>query len=339
MRIALRVLLYLVAAASFVSGAYVLAVEVGIRAGEERAKIEPARPQPPMYDSVLRAVEGASPAGLALGLGGVVLGLLLARPFATIRVGARGDDRKRTLQDIVNDAFHQDQNVRLEAVSALSKLCKPQTIPALIRALRDNVTRVRGQACEGLENMTGMTFDFMDVAPKSARDKAVLRWTEWWKRNERAILSGADPRSLAEEGAASSGEEQDFDAMVAAAAERASGRPSSRVGPAIPTPSPEPRPPAAPAPVPSPPGEDVPAVPDSPGDAPPSGGVGAPGAPPTPGGVGRVTPVPGSISLGEYVRKKRERESSRVGKPVPKPPGPAGPKGKDDDIRFEPGDV
>ena len=92
-----------------------------------------------------------------------------------------------------------DPDVRLDAATSLRRAVDASTIPSLIGALMDPAEAVRGQACEALADITGETFDFVDIGPESMRAESVAMWRAWWRQNKDAILSGADPRKLAAE--------------------------------------------------------------------------------------------------------------------------------------------
>jgi hypothetical protein len=156
----------------------------------------------PLVEQLRLAVTGADPKQLAVGGALALAGLLLARPVfsISIRFGRRRKARrgkKLSLEQAVEELRSADPEVRLDAVNDLLSAAAPSTIPALVRALGDPTTKVRGQACEALANMTGETFDFVDIAPESVRAESVAAWKAWWRENKEAILSGTDPRDVA----------------------------------------------------------------------------------------------------------------------------------------------
>ena len=199
MKIILKLLQYLVALALVVAGAYVMAIALAL--GLANAKVEVKPVTVAEFPQLLRTgAEHADPRALAAGAVIAVLGLLVARPVLSVRLGRRGKrDREKTLEATLQDLGDADSRVRLAAAEALTEAAQPSTIPALIRALRDSVGKVRGQAAEALEHMTGLTLDFMDVAPRAVREESVGRWEAWWDTNKAAILAGSDPRSLGED--------------------------------------------------------------------------------------------------------------------------------------------
>lgn len=316
MKIVLKLLQYLVGLALVVAGAYVMALALAL--GLSKAKVDVQKVAPADFAQLLRTgAENADPLGLAAGAGLAVLGLLVARPAFSIGLGGRSrKEREKSLDVLVQDLGDADSRVRLAGAQALTEAAEPSTIPALIRSLRDSVSKVRGQAAEALEHMTGLTLDFMDVAPKAVREESVRRWQDWWESNKAAILAGADPRSL---GAADDVEPIDDEALL---------------------------PPEEPLPAPTPRPGSVRAVERT---TPPPGSVGAVDrTTPRPGAVGtvdRTTTPPGSlaaadrrkrsksavISLKEAVRRKHMRQSAggathvRVAPPPPESPAPPQP--------------
>lgn len=296
MKIILKLLQYLVALALVVAGAYVMALALAL--GLAKAKVEVKPVTVAEFPQLLRTgAENAEPLALAAGAGIAVLGLLVARPVLSLRLGRRGKrEREKTLEATLQDLGDADSRVRLAAAEALTEAAQPSTIPALIRALRDSVSKVRGQAAEALEHMTGLTLDFMDVAPRAVREESVGRWKAWWDTNKAAILAGSDPRSLGEDAEGELVEPVDDEALL---------------------------PPEKPLPPPAPPSA---AEPVSRATPRPASTAAVPPATPRPastGAVPRRTPLPGSgaadrrrrskssvISLKEAVRLKHMRRDT-----------------------------
>ena len=191
-----KLLRYLVALLLVLAGACVMGYHIGAAlSGADLATIEIA-------DMVKLAVADAtnSPVWhLGLGAGLAVVGLLVAAPVVTISFGVRKPrEEKRSARALVHDLGSPDAKKRLSAARELSALAEASTIPAFIKALRDSNSKVRGQACEGLLNITGIDFDFVDVAGESVREEAVQKWEVWWKQNKSQIIAGTDPKSIGE---------------------------------------------------------------------------------------------------------------------------------------------
>lgn len=264
---------YLVALALFAGGAYVFGAHVAsCLAGAERP---PAGPRE-VLELVVKGTPGSPTWQLAVGAALAAVGLLVARPVASITFGVRKPRAERSVRSLVHDLGSPDAAVRLEAAKALAELAEPGSIPALIRALRDPVPKVRGQACEALLGMTGLDFDFVDVASESVREASVKQWEAWWAANKAKILAGADPKTVGAGPAPGGG----------GAPAQATPRPSSRVAAGS--------------------GAVRRTTPVT-----PSGRVS-----PVPGStraVARATPAPTEardVGLGELIRRKRERDKT-----------------------------
>ncbi len=198
MKIVLKLLQYLVALALVIAGACMMAIALAHGLAKAKVEVKPIT-DAAFLQQLRTGAENAEPLALAAGLGVAVLGLLVARPVLSVRLGKLGKrEREKTLENTLHDLGDADSRVRLTAAEALTEAAEPSTIPSLIRALRDSVSKVRGQAAEALEHMTGLTLDFMDVAPRAVREESVARWDDWWAANKTAILAGTDPRSLGE---------------------------------------------------------------------------------------------------------------------------------------------
>jgi hypothetical protein len=188
-----RIVRYLVGAALVLAGAGYLALSLAV-------PLAPGTLASGSRLALLRtALEHADPKHLAVGAAAALAGLLIARaPFSMAPAKGRARERKRLPPGkAVDDLRSADPEVRLEAATDLLSAARPSSIPALIKTLEDPTTKVRGQACEALANMTGETFDFVDVAPESVRAESVAKWRAWWEMNKDAILSGTDPREVA----------------------------------------------------------------------------------------------------------------------------------------------
>jgi len=210
MKIVLRIIQYVVALALFVAGALLVGVHVGVV-----LKGAPRAPEgmgmPAMALDLLKKALASTPVWhIAPGLLLAALGLIVARPPLRIKLATKKPpEKQKSLRTVVHELTAPEVAVRLAAAKTLTRLAKPSTIPALIKALLDKTTEVRGQACEALEGMTGLTFDFLDIAPEAVRKESVRQWLAWWQSNKAAILAGADPKTVG--GAQPSGTEAGSD--------------------------------------------------------------------------------------------------------------------------------
>ncbi len=297
MKTVLRVVQYIVALALFVTGALLVGIHVG-------AVLKGAPPAPEgagmpalALDLLKKALASTpeSPAWhMAPGLLLAALGLIIARPPIDLTLAFRKPpERQKSLRTVVHELTAPDGATRLKAAKSLTKLAKPSTIPALIKALLDSTSEVRGQACEALEKIAGLTFDYVDIAPEAVRKESVRQWLTWWQANKAAILAGADPKTVGVGAAPGPDAASDGDEL-----------PSPDDGPAV--------------------GRLTPPVGDNEAirdPTPPPGSVGTVGrGTPVPGGVGRETPVPEvsrNLSVGELIRRKRARGATPLPGAVP----------------------
>jgi len=67
-----------------------------------------------------------------------------------------------------------------EAVAAGDKTA----IPQLVHDLDNTDPAVRFYAIEGLEELTGQTFDYLYYQDAAARRPAVMKWRKWLEENE-----------------------------------------------------------------------------------------------------------------------------------------------------------
>lgn len=199
MGFAFRMVRYLVGATLVLAGAGYLAFGLALSLAHRGGQASMELAEGSRLDLLVRAFAGADPKHLAVGAAAALVGLLIARaPFSMAPGKGKARERKRLpLGKAVEDLRSADPEVRLEAATDLLSAAKPSSIPSLIDTLEDPTTKVRGQACEALANMTGETFDFVDVAPESVRAQSVARWRAWWQMNRAAILSGTNPRDVA----------------------------------------------------------------------------------------------------------------------------------------------
>jgi hypothetical protein len=306
-KLVLRLLAYVVALALFAAGAFVIGTHAGAAlsnaasGGAEIGKLgveELAR-------LVLADAPGSPVWQLGVGAGLAALGLLLARPVARVTLGFRRPKTAATatksLRSIAHDLGNPDPSVRLAAARTLTQLAKPATIPALVKALRDSKSEIRGQACEGLSKITGLTFDFVDIAPQSVRDESVKQWEAWWQTHKAAILAGRDPRSV--------GTVTGLEPAPVPVAE--APEPEAAPGPELPPPDEELPPPPADV-------EIIPEAVDDSLDKTPAKPMPAVGLPAQPESKGR------NVSVGDLVRRKRQHQGS-----PPQAPPAAVDKGSD----------
>ncbi len=200
MKVVLRLIRYVVALALFAAGALLVGIHVGAVLKGAPAAPEGAGVAARALDLLMKALAGTpeSPVWhIAPGLALAALGLIVARPPVRLTFATKKPPEVvRSLRTVVHELTHPDDAVRLKAAKTLTRLAKPTTIPAFIKALLDKTSEVRGQACEALEGMTGLTFDFVDIAPEAVRKESVRQWLTWWQANKAAIIAGADPKTL-----------------------------------------------------------------------------------------------------------------------------------------------
>ncbi|GEM_PF-6843088 len=118
------------------------------------------------------------------------------------RVAAHSSGKTRerlahVLLELKERRWANDGLVRQAAAQALGKIALVKSVPALLEALEDNDTGVRGEANDSLILLTRMNFGFeseprisdpehkLDDAAKRAaqaklRQEAIKRWKEWW---------------------------------------------------------------------------------------------------------------------------------------------------------------
>jgi hypothetical protein len=289
-KVVLRLVQYIVALALFLAGALVVGVHVG--AVLKGTSAPEGLGMPALALDLFKRALGSSPESpawqMAPGLVLAAIGLMVARPPLNLTLAFRKpQEKQKSLRTIVHELTAPDSATRLKAAKTLTKLAKPSTIPAFIKALLDKTSEVRGQACEALENMTGLTFDYVDIAPEAVRKESVRQWLTWWQSNKAAILAGADPKTVGGGAPAAAGPGDDEELP----------NPDEEPGVGRGTPAP-----GGTAAVGS--------------GTPQPGSVGAVGrGTPVPGGVSRQTPAPGgrNLSVGELLRRKRIRE----GTPLP----------------------
>lgn len=301
----MRLIRYLVALLFVVAGACIIGFHIG--ASMAGADVETLA----VLDIVKLSIKDAahSPVWhLGFGAGLALVGLLVAKPVVAITLGMRAPkDEKRSAKSIAHDLANPDAKIRLKAARELTEAAEPATIPVLVRALRDPVTKVRGQACEALLGITGLDFDFIDMAGEAVREESVAKWDAWWKLNKAAILGGTDPKSI---GAGAIGDDADEEEAAAPPVRRST---SGRVVSQETTPAPRrktsitnripPKPSGAARQSPVP-GRTTPAARQTP--APRTSPV--PRKSPRPSTSGDTSESGRQLSVGDLVRRKREKQ-------------------------------
>lgn len=92
-----------------------------------------------------------------------------------------------------------DESVRQAAAEALENIALVKSLPALIEALDDNDSRVRGAAFRSLNRITGLDLDFgtddqgnkktyAADAPLAERREAQKKWQEWWGQTSGVVV-------------------------------------------------------------------------------------------------------------------------------------------------------
>lgn len=92
-----------------------------------------------------------------------------------------------------------DEAVRQASAEALEQIALVRTLPALIKALDDNDTRVRGAAFRALKEITRRDFSYekddkgLDKTyeadkPLADRKKAQEKWEAWWKETQGVVV-------------------------------------------------------------------------------------------------------------------------------------------------------
>jgi C-terminal peptidase prc len=78
----------------------------------------------------------------------------------------------------------EDAGVRLQAADALAGLAERLTAPALVQALRDESTAVRGRARSGLESLFPDGPRLESAGAEGGRDRVLESWREWLGRKD-----------------------------------------------------------------------------------------------------------------------------------------------------------
>jgi len=92
-----------------------------------------------------------------------------------------------------------DESVRQASAEALEQIALVRTLPALIKALDDNDSRVRGAAFRALKEITHRDFEYEKDdkglsktyeadKPLADRKKAQEKWEAWWKETQGVVV-------------------------------------------------------------------------------------------------------------------------------------------------------
>jgi len=120
-----------------------------------------------------------------------------------IRLGDRlakaVQDEPAKAEDPSNADWANDESVRQASAEALEQIALVRTLPALIEALDDNDTRVRGAAFRALREITRRDFEYEKDdkglaktyeadKPLADRKKAQEKWTAWWNETSGIVV-------------------------------------------------------------------------------------------------------------------------------------------------------
>ena len=83
---------------------------------------------------------------------------------------------------------------RFNAIRSLEELDHPDTLPALIYALDDELVQNADRAARSLRKKTGVSFGFRADAPIGEKRRIVASWKTWWKNNRERLGSLPDIR-------------------------------------------------------------------------------------------------------------------------------------------------
>ena len=87
---------------------------------------------------------------------------------------------------------HSDAFYRHNAIAALEELDHVDTIPPLIRALRDELAGNANRAARALQKKTGADFGFNMTTDRDERRKIIASWLSWWENNRRRLSTVPD---------------------------------------------------------------------------------------------------------------------------------------------------
>jgi HEAT repeat protein len=108
-------------------------------------------------------------------------------------------DEPAKVEDKTTADWANDEAVRQASAEALEQIALVRTLPALIKALDDNDTRVRGAAFRALREITHRDFEYdkddKGLAktyeadkPLADRKKAQEKWEAWWKETQGVVV-------------------------------------------------------------------------------------------------------------------------------------------------------
>jgi hypothetical protein len=90
--------------------------------------------------------------------------------------------KDETLADYLQD---DDAEIRRAAALAVGQKESKSLLPNLISLLRDSETSVARAAHAALKSLTGQDFGPAAKATREERDRAVLKWIEWWSKQRK----------------------------------------------------------------------------------------------------------------------------------------------------------
>lgn len=78
---------------------------------------------------------------------------------------------------------HDSWKVRLDSARGMTRLARPEDVPALITFLEDDHVKVRAEVAHALRRITNRRNGFQGSDSKPARAAAIQRWKDWWIEN------------------------------------------------------------------------------------------------------------------------------------------------------------
>ena len=108
-------------------------------------------------------------------------------------------DEPAKAEDKATADWANDEAVRQASAEALEQIALVKTLPALIKALDDNDTRVRGAAFRALNRITNRDFEYEKDdkglgktyeadKPLPERKKAQEKWEKWWQDTQGVVV-------------------------------------------------------------------------------------------------------------------------------------------------------
>lgn len=108
-------------------------------------------------------------------------------------------DEPAKVEDKTTADWANDEAVRQASAEALEQIALVKTLPALIKALDDNDSRVRGAAFRALRQITNRDFEYEKDdkglaktyeadKPLADRKKAQEKWEAWWKETAGVVV-------------------------------------------------------------------------------------------------------------------------------------------------------